>query len=217
MPDGLEYLGSNAFEGISGFHNTTLLPTSLKEIGKLPFGTRNPDRLICLCDTAAWSSDWCTYQEKSVVSGVNKLRCYNYLDVPNNTYRSQYSLTKDDIEKIRVQLAEYKKYAKFDETQTKIIGPDERTTKKKGCYIATAVYGSYDCPQVWTLRRYRDFSLSRSAPGRLFIKLYYAVSPALVKLFGKQKWFCSLWKHFLDKKVKILNGQGFDDSPYRDQ
>ena len=25
-----------------------------------------------------------------------------------------------------------------------------------GCYVATAVYGSYDCPQVWTLRRYRE-------------------------------------------------------------
>ena len=23
-----------------------------------------------------------------------------------------------------------------------------------GCYVATAVYGSYDCPQVWTLRRF---------------------------------------------------------------
>ena len=28
--------------------------------------------------------------------------------------------------------------------------------KKGGCYVATAVYGSYDCPQVWTLRRVRD-------------------------------------------------------------
>ena len=88
--------------------------------------------------------------------------------------------------------------------------------KKKGCYIATAVYGSYDCPQVWTLRRYRDFSLSRTAPGRLFVKLYYAVSPALVKLFGKQRWFRSLWKKFLDRKVARLNARGFEDSPYKD-
>ncbi len=28
--------------------------------------------------------------------------------------------------------------------------------KKNGCYIATCVYGSYDCPEVWTLRRFRD-------------------------------------------------------------
>ena len=29
-----------------------------------------------------------------------------------------------------------------------------------GCYVATAVYGSYDCPEVWTLRRYRDYTLA---------------------------------------------------------
>ena len=88
--------------------------------------------------------------------------------------------------------------------------------KKKGCYIATAVYGSYDCPQVWTLRRYRDHSLARSAPGRLFIRVYYALSPTLVKLFGKQRWFCAFWKRILDKKVCRLNRKGVDDSPYRD-
>ncbi len=32
----------------------------------------------------------------------------------------------------------------------------------KGCYIATCVYGSYDCPQVWTLRRFRDYTLDET-------------------------------------------------------
>lgn len=40
------------------------------------------------------------------------------------------------------------------------------------CYIATAVYGSYDCPEVWVLRRYRDYYLKNSSSGRLFIRLY---------------------------------------------
>ena len=39
-----------------------------------------------------------------------------------------------------------------------------------GCYIATAVYGSYDCPEVWTLRRFRDEVLRESVLGRLFIR-----------------------------------------------
>ncbi|NLX93020.1 MAG: hypothetical protein GXZ02_03995, partial [Clostridiales bacterium] len=38
-----------------------------------------------------------------------------------------------------------------------------------GCYVATAVYGSYDCPQVWTLRRYRDYTLAETWYGRAFI------------------------------------------------
>ena len=34
--------------------------------------------------------------------------------------------------------------------------------KKQGCYVATCVYGSYDCPEVWILRRFRDESLERT-------------------------------------------------------
>ena len=41
--------------------------------------------------------------------------------------------------------------------------------KKSGCYVATCVYGSYDCPEVWVLRRYRDYVLEESILGRAFI------------------------------------------------
>ena len=86
-----------------------------------------------------------------------------------------------------------------------------------GCYIATAVYGSYDCPEVWTLRRFRDFSLGNNWYGRLFIKLYYAVSPKLVEHFGGTKLFQRFWKKHLDKLVKKLNSQGVSDEPYHDR
>lgn len=85
-----------------------------------------------------------------------------------------------------------------------------------GCYVATAVYGSYDCPEVWTLRRYRDYKLSETWYGRLFIKCYYAVSPTVVKLFGKTEWFNRIWKVRLDKMVAYLKQEGFDDTPYND-
>ena len=52
------------------------------------------------------------------------------------------------------------------------------------CYVATAVYGSYDCPEVWILRRYRDYTLAETWYGRAFIHTYYAISPTLVKWFG---------------------------------
>lgn len=85
-----------------------------------------------------------------------------------------------------------------------------------GCYIATAVYGSYDCPEVWTLRRFRDYSLARSLQGRLFIGLYYAFSPMLVKLFGSTTWFQQFWKCRLDKIVQRLREKGYEDTPYCD-
>ena len=92
-----------------------------------------------------------------------------------------------------------------------------RRGAKNGCYIATAVYGSYDCPEVWTLRRFRDFKLAKSFLGRIFIKLYYFMSPTLVKLFGNTKWFQAFWKKRLNKIVSKLNDKGFSSLPYNDK
>lgn len=89
--------------------------------------------------------------------------------------------------------------------------------KSTGCYIATCVYGSYDCPQVWTLRRYRDYTLDETWYGRLFIKCYYAVSPKLVKWLGNYSWFRKPWKKFLDGMVERLNSEGIADTKYSDK
>lgn len=86
----------------------------------------------------------------------------------------------------------------------------------QGCYVATCVYGSYDCPQVWTLRRFRDYSLATTPLGRAFIRLYYAVSPTIVKWFGDTKWFKKMWQGTLDKMVRNLNAKGVEDTPYQD-
>ena len=77
-----------------------------------------------------------------------------------------------------------------------------------GCYVATAVYGSYDCPEVWVLRRFRDHTLAQSALGRAFIRAYYAVSPALVRRFGGAKWFRGLCKPPLQALVRRLRAHG---------
>ena len=86
-----------------------------------------------------------------------------------------------------------------------------------GCYVATAVYGSYECPEVWTLRRYRDYTLAETWYGRTFVKIYYAVSPTLVKWFGQTKWFKNMWKGKLDRMVENLQKQGVKSSPYEDR
>ncbi len=87
----------------------------------------------------------------------------------------------------------------------------------QGCYVATCVYGSYNCPQVWTLRRFRDYSLAPTFLGRTFIRVYYGVSPTIVKWFGNTKWFKKLWKRTLDRIVHKLNTKGIEDTPYEDQ
>lgn len=86
-----------------------------------------------------------------------------------------------------------------------------------GCYVATAVYGSYDCPQVWTLRRFRDYILAETWYGRAFIHTYYAISPTLVKWFGKTEWFKKMWQGKLDRLVAKLQSEGVESTPYEDR
>ena len=88
---------------------------------------------------------------------------------------------------------------------------------KSGCYIATSIYGSYDCPEVWTLRRFRDNKLATNFFGRIFIKIYYSLSPIAVKIFGKTKFFQNFWKKRLNRLVKKLNDEGFSSEPYEDK
>jgi len=87
---------------------------------------------------------------------------------------------------------------------------------QKGCYVATSVYGSYDCPEVWVLRRYRDHKLANTRRGRTFIKFYYKISPALIKIFGNMRLFRFIAKKMLDRKVRKLQAKGFASSPYND-
>ena len=93
----------------------------------------------------------------------------------------------------------------------------KKRRKKKGCYVATSVYGSYDCPEVWVLRRYRDTVLDNHIMGKLFIHSYYAISPLLVSLFGSFSWWNRLFKKRLDKLVVKLKAKGFSDTPYKDK
>ena len=49
------------------------------------------------------------------------------------------------------------------------------------------------------------------------IKIYYSISPTLVKWFGSKKWFKTIWKNKLDKMVKKYHELGFENTPYSDQ
>lgn len=119
---------------------------------------------------------------------------------------------------------------KYDPSYVKPEHPKPQTTTKSqttssspsssssgGCYVATAVYGSYDCPQVWTLRRYRDYTLAETWYGRAFIHTYYAISPTLVKWFGDTEWFKKMWKVTLDRMVADLQSKGIEATPYEDK
>lgn len=82
---------------------------------------------------------------------------------------------------------------------------DKKSGGGSGCYIATAVYGSYNCPEVVSLRRYRDDYLAERRWGRAFIRFYYRVSPFLAKHIDPHSRLGRSVRAFLDKKVKKLS------------
>lgn len=140
--------------------------------------------------------------DKNVLVSVQKYYV-NYL----NTYKKFFN--KDFLYETITRLSsEIKMY------DSSFTAP---TVNTGGCYVATAVYGSYDCPEVWTLRRFRDFTLDATWYGRVFIKCYYATSPTLVKWFGDKNWFRAFWKKNLDAMVSKLISKGFDNTSYIDK
>ena len=119
-----------------------------------------------------------------------------------------HSITRVSLSKVIVEYT--------DGTEETIMG-NQIPAVEGGCYVATAVYGSYDCPQVWTLRRYRDDTLASTWYGRAFIRTYYAISPTLVKWFGETEWFKKMWKGKLDRMVEELQADGVESTPYEDK
>ncbi|MGX8698827.1 MAG: CFI-box-CTERM domain-containing protein [bacterium] len=109
-------------------------------------------------------------------------------------------------------------FSDFPEIKSRFELKEKQTEPpSSGCYIATAVYGSYDCPEVWTLRRFRDDFLQKHTLGRFFIRTYYAISPKLVKWFGNARFFRQFWKSRLDRMVEWLQKRGVSSQPYQDR
>lgn len=131
-------------------------------------------------------------------------------------YVVEYTLT-EDAKKYRIdEIMEWHNDIK-ELDPTYVIPSRPSAPTPGGCYVATAIYGSYDCPEVWTLRRFRDFTLAESWYGRAFIKTYYAISPTLVKWFGETAWFKNLFHKPLNALVKKLQNDGVENTPYNDR
>lgn len=160
---------------------------------------------ICMC-----CSELC--KQRQYVDSVQKSGYFtweNKGEIKINSQKHQYYLREyDNVMSILKEIG-YQNYSQLPEIN--------RETENQGCYIATCIYGSYDCPQVWTLRRFRDYTLDKTWYGRMFIKCYYVVSPALVKWFGAKKWFKKFWKSKLDMMVSDLNSKGVDNTYYHDK
>lgn len=134
-----------------------------------------------------------------------------------NIIRSKYPDMKTDVlssaEKSKAQEARPQYgYTETDKTNTVNSAPQysqplQQPEQKEGCYIATAVYGSYDAPEVIVLRRFRDESLKKSALGRAFIRAYYKFSPSVAERLKNAKRTNAFVRSILDKWVRKISNK----------
>lgn len=163
---------------------------------------------ITLLACALWGADY---------ENFRALATDKYYELKSQNFGNRKDTPKNEEDTHQDQTRSTEQSALLKELNRQAEENRDSKGSSGGCYIATAVYGSYDCPEVWTLRRFRDNFLSSNWYGRTFIKIYYKVSPLLVRRFGKTKWFNSIWRGFLDRFVNKLQADGYTNSFYIDK
>lgn len=90
------------------------------------------------------------------------------------------------------------------ESRIQTASGETTITSKKGCFIATAVYGDFEHPNVLILRRFRDERLERNHIGRLLCAFYYWTSPRLARSVFSKGQGRILMKTILDRICRNL-------------
>ncbi|MBQ7277749.1 MAG: leucine-rich repeat protein [Clostridia bacterium] len=241
IPDSVTSICSSTFQGCSGLTNI-IIPNSVVSIGPWAFKDCSGLTNLVLSDNVTSISNGafenCSgLTDISISKNVTSIDCSAFkgcsrlkeiiipkgvTSIGENAFAGCSSL-----EKVVIEGNPSCPLLVFPKSVASIIAPEDwkkahssqydclSSYKSIGCYIATSIYGSYDCPQVWTLRRFRDYTLAETWYGRAFIHIYYTISPMLVKWFGEAEWFRSLWKPKLDRIVKRLKEHGVADTPYQ--
>lgn len=109
-------------------------------------------------------------------------------------FRSRVNQNKNSLSGLRSQLSQV----------TTGSGRSSSSSSSGGCYIATMAYGSYEHPQVFELRKFRDDFLAKTIAGRMFIQTYYFISPKLVELLKNQKSVNTLIRKALNQFIKVI-------------
>jgi len=76
--------------------------------------------------------------------------------------------------------------------------------KEKGCFIATAAYGTALADEVVVLRRFRDIYMMRGKFGRKLVHIYYTVSPAIAEAISNSALLKLHTRHILGLLIDFV-------------
>lgn len=124
-----------------------------------------------------------------------KAYCQKFeLEIPTNKEIQNIQELQSEVEsKIRVEYEGVITEAQIDEMKT-LYGLSD---SKKGCFIATAIYGSEFSNEVFLLKRVRDEILLTSKPGRIFVSFYYHISPPIARIIRNNSFLKITFKKYL--------------------
>ena len=194
LPDSLIKIGENAFWNCKKLTEIRI-PESVEYIGESVFES-------CEALLDIYTPDYIEKVEPFAFDTGNiatKLHAR-----PGSIMDMVYQPNQELKKKLAEQQTEPAKRRRAPQTNEAQTVP-EAPKKKEGCYIATAVYGSYDAPEVRTLRRFRDETLKKSAAGRMFIRVYYRFSPPIAQRLKNATKVNRLVRRMLDGFVEKLN------------
>ncbi|HQX02500.1 MAG TPA: hypothetical protein PKZ44_00165 [Flavobacterium sp.] len=182
--------------------STLLYENTLNRIGKIKLQNIQDveNHLVTVCDKMTLSilNKHVNFLDELMNSyKTGKEKNFNVIDSSMKMYVLSTSLIIMRLEPLRLSEEIRKELTSLKELYS-------NTSNKKGCYIATMVYGSYEAPQVLILREFRDNVLDKSALGRLFIRFYYKISPGIVNMLKNHSKVNLLIKSILDSIIKLL-------------
>lgn len=85
---------------------------------------------------------------------------------------------------------------------TYIQEPPKKTRSE--CFIATATYGTPMANEIDILRKWRDASLLQNKSGRLFVKIYYRISPPIAVFISKSNKRKIIMRKILKPLIRVL-------------
>jgi hypothetical protein len=107
-------------------------------------------------------------------------------DVPAGTYYIGMIITVNGLKNDDYTLNNRTTFASTIQVKLRSSGGDnDDGSSGRGCFIATAAFGSPLTAQVTLLRDFRDQFLMTHNPGRDFVQAYYYFSPPLARLIAR--------------------------------